>query len=133
MQVTFSFDVGLPLFALSFPDPGALDGEIGRTAGVRLHFAVGAFFAVGKIGSGPRPPRGKLVPEMKDKSRPSEHGCVGRDIGGLLSFTKNRERSRGVLSGMHEDRFIRNGDLGAAKGGAPAEGEACREGSGAVG
>ena len=62
-----------------------------------------------------------------------------RDIGGLLSSTKNWERSRGVraglffpgvtgmvLSGMHEERFIRIGDLGAAEGEPPAWDEACK-------
>ena len=74
MQDSFAFDVGLPLFALFFPFPGALDGEIGRTTGVRVFFAVGIFFAVGADGSKRWPPRGKLMPERKDKSRPSEHG-----------------------------------------------------------
>ena len=55
---------------------------------------------------------------MEDKSRPSEHRGVERDIGGLLSSTKNWERSRracrgldfpveadGCSSGMQEERF----------------------------
>ena len=71
MQDSFSFDVGLPLFALSLPYPVALDGEIGRTTGLP---EPGMFFDVGAVGSRRWPPRGKLMPEMKDKSRPSEHG-----------------------------------------------------------
>ena len=83
MQGSFSFDVDLPLFALSFPYPVALDGEIGLTTGVP---EPGMFFDAwvvlelpsseegGAVGSRRWPPLGKLMLEMKDKSRPSEHG-----------------------------------------------------------
>ena len=89
------------------------------------------------MGSRRCPPLVKLMLEMKDKSRPSEQ--VERDNGGLLSSTKNWERSRGgraglvfpgvtgiVLSGMHEERFILIGDLGTAEGEPPAWDGACK-------
>ena len=93
--------------------------------------------AEGAVGSIRWPPLGKLMLEMKDRSRPSEHGGVERDIGGLLSSTKNWERSRGactglvfpgvsggVPSGMHEERFTRIGDCVVALGKSPVgEGE----------
>ena len=63
---------------------------------------------VEESGSKRWPPRGKLLRLITDRSRPSEHLESDRDCGGLLSSTRNTERSRGACKG--------GGGLGVATG-----------------